>query len=57
VSSFQSLSLEAKEAAEIMASRFWGQVHAFFRAMIPACQYIHDVHTEVIHPIVVDARI
>lgn len=25
MSSFQSLSLEAKEAAEIMASRFWGQ--------------------------------
>jgi hypothetical protein len=54
----QSLILvEAKAAAGTMASRFWGQVLAFFRAMIPACQYIHDVHSEVIDQIVVDARI
>ena len=56
--SLQSLSIvEAKEAAGTMASRFWGQVLDFFRAMKPVCQYIHDVHTEEIDPIVVDARI
>jgi hypothetical protein len=49
--------LEVKEAARTMTSRFWGQVLAFSCAMVPVCQYIYDVHTEVIEAIVVDARI
>jgi hypothetical protein len=40
-----------------MASRFWGQVLAFSCVMVPACQYVCYVHTEVIEAIAVDARI